>query len=243
MPSAKKKPEGTNNPKPENFDSKNEEVFAELIQFLNYTSLSLVIRDAEDDGRAALRILNCHYAGSTKPRIIGLYTELTSLVKSTSDSITDYVIKTEKTAAALRDTGEVISDSLLIAIVLKGLPTDYRPFSVAVSQRDLITEGEMTFTEFKAMLRINSSYEETEAGRERSDSAMYNNVNKWKGSKPKSQGIKKEYRPDRVPVCWNCKNPRHVSKTAKFQRLTNRRSKTSHLKEAATTIEEREELR
>ena len=72
--------------------TKNEEAFAELIQFLNYRSLSLVMRDAVDDGRRALEILRNHYAGRGKPRIIALYTELTSLRKSSTESVTDYVI-------------------------------------------------------------------------------------------------------------------------------------------------------
>ena len=59
---------------------KNAEAFAELIQFLDDKSLSLIMRDAIDDGRKALGILPEHYAGKSKPRIILLYTELTSLI-------------------------------------------------------------------------------------------------------------------------------------------------------------------
>ena len=40
---------------------KNEEAFAELIQFLDDKSLYLVMRDAVDDGRAALNILCSGY--------------------------------------------------------------------------------------------------------------------------------------------------------------------------------------
>jgi len=47
--------------------SKNEEAFAELIQFLDDKSLVLVMRDATDDGRNALQILRAHYAGTGKP--------------------------------------------------------------------------------------------------------------------------------------------------------------------------------
>jgi len=42
--------------------AKNEEAFAELIQFLEDRSLSLVMRDAVVDGRKALQILRDHYA-------------------------------------------------------------------------------------------------------------------------------------------------------------------------------------
>ena len=55
------------------------DAFAELVQCLDDRSLSLVIRDARDDGRKALEVLRQHYQGKGKPRIISLYTELTSL--------------------------------------------------------------------------------------------------------------------------------------------------------------------
>ena len=55
------------------------EAFAELVQCLDDRSLSLVIREAKDDGRKAFGVLREHYQGKGKPRIIALYTELTLL--------------------------------------------------------------------------------------------------------------------------------------------------------------------
>ena len=55
------------------------DVFAELVQVLNDKSLQLVMRDAVGDGKKAMKILRDHYRGNTKPRIISLYTVLTSL--------------------------------------------------------------------------------------------------------------------------------------------------------------------
>lgn len=46
---------------------------AELIQLLDDKSLSLVMREASDDGRRALQVLRDHYAGKGKPRVISLY--------------------------------------------------------------------------------------------------------------------------------------------------------------------------
>jgi hypothetical protein len=48
-------------------EAKNEESYAELIQLLDDTSLSLVMRDATGDGRKALKILRDHYARQGKP--------------------------------------------------------------------------------------------------------------------------------------------------------------------------------
>ena len=93
----------------------------------------------------AQRILRDHYSGKGKPRIISLYTELTSLRKEQSEGVTDYIIRTEATVTALRNAGETLSDGLIIAMVLKGLPRTFNPFSVYVTH----SSKELTFFEFK----------------------------------------------------------------------------------------------
>ena len=120
--------------------AKNADCYAELIQCLDDKSLALVMRDAPDDGQKALQLLRGHYANQSKPRIITLYTELTSL---------------EKTITALRNAKETLSDGLIIAMILKGLPDNYKPFAIHVTQ----SASEITFAHFKSMLR---SFEETE---------------------------------------------------------------------------------
>lgn len=136
-------------------DDKNAEAYAELIQFLDDKSLSLVMRDAVDDGRKALKILRGHYAGVGKPRIISLYTELTSLTNEKNESVTDYIIRAEAIITALKNAGESLTDGLLIAMIMKGLPETFKPLIVHVTQ----SEAKITFSEFKVKLR---SYEETE---------------------------------------------------------------------------------
>ena len=136
--------------------TKNADVFAELIQTLDDRSLTLIIRDAANDGRKALAILREHYRSKGKPRIITLYTELTSLKMAGDENITDYVLRAETAAVSLKTAGETISDSLLIAMILKGLPqTRFKPFSTVVTQKDKA----LSFSEFKVALR---SFEETE---------------------------------------------------------------------------------
>ena len=84
----------------------NEKAYAELIQFLDDTSLQLVMRDAKDKGREALGILRTHYKGKGKTRLLSLYAELGSLMKLSSESTTEYVLKGEKAAAAIRSAGK-----------------------------------------------------------------------------------------------------------------------------------------
>ena len=134
---------------------KNANGFAELVHHLDDRSLCLIIKEAKDDGRKALKVLREHYQGIGKPRIIALYTELTSLKKGENETTTDYMIRAETAATALKSAEEVISDGLLIAVVLKGLPVSYKTFATVVIQR----EKPITFSEFKIQLR---NYEENE---------------------------------------------------------------------------------
>ena len=113
--------------------AQNARVFSELVILLDDRSLSLVIRDARDDGRRSLSILREHYMGHSKPRIIALYTELTSLKLGENEDITNFIIRAEKSANSLKQSGETISDGLLVAMVLKGLPSSYRTFCTVIS--------------------------------------------------------------------------------------------------------------
>ena len=51
------------------------------------------MHDAKDDGKKALQILKEHYMKQGKPKVIALYTELTTLEKRREESTTDYVIR------------------------------------------------------------------------------------------------------------------------------------------------------
>ena len=136
------------------FVEKNDAVFTELIQYLDDKCLSLVIRDAKADGRKALGILRECYLSKGKPKVISLYTELTSLRRLESVSITDYIIRAEKCSNSLKGVEEVISDRHLIEIDLKGLLPNFKHFTKVKIQKETLT-----FSEFKACLR---TYEETE---------------------------------------------------------------------------------
>ena len=117
------------------------------------------MRDARDNSRKAYENLEQHYAGNSKPRIISLYTQLTSLKKNLEESITDYILRAESAANALRNAGETVSDGLLVAMVVKGLPDDFQPFIVVTNQAEDIVQD---FQKFKQALR---NFQDTENAR------------------------------------------------------------------------------
>ena len=80
--------------------AKLEEAFSELVQVLDSRSLHLVMRDARDNGREAMRILRNHYAGRGKQRIVSLYKNLCNIKMKDGMNLTDYIIKGESVAAA-----------------------------------------------------------------------------------------------------------------------------------------------
>ena len=132
-----------------------EEAFSELVQFLDDRSLSLILRDAKDDGRKAMKILRQHYAGHGSQRILSLYTTLTTLQKQSEESLTDYILRAETAAAAVKSAGKTVDDDLLVAMVLKGLPANFKPFVVVITQQEKV----MSFPDFKIALR---NYEEND---------------------------------------------------------------------------------
>ena len=137
---------------------KNRRAYAELVQVLDERSLQLIMTDCRNDGRAAFKVLREHYQSTEKPRVLTLYEELTTLRMTEEEDITDFVIRAERAATGLRSAGETISDNLVIAMLLKGLPEAYKPFVVVHTQLDKYK----TLVEFKAAL---TNYANTEAVR------------------------------------------------------------------------------
>ena len=72
---------------------------------------------------------------------------------SADENVTDYMLRAETAATSLKSVGEQISDSLLIAKIIKGLPSEeYKPFSTVVTQKD----KDISFSEFSPKLRSNT---------------------------------------------------------------------------------------
>ena len=95
---------------------KNEKAYAELDE----TSLSIIMNDANDRRRDALSLLRDHYRDSGKPRIFTMYTNLCNLKYPYGEDLTEYISGAERLASNLKAARETISDSLLVAMVMKG---------------------------------------------------------------------------------------------------------------------------
>ena len=168
---------------------KNKDAFAQLIQCLDDRSISLVIRDADGNGREALKTLRAHYLGSGKPRILTLYRELTNLTMGRNESITDYVIRSESAVASLKSAGETFSDSLLICMVMKGLPSHYDTFVAIINHN----EEDMSFSKFKAALKSHAESIKPIKSHAEQDSVM----------------TYKQHKGNNSIVCYKCSTPGH----------------------------------
>ena len=123
--------------------------YAELVQVLDEKSLLLFITDAADDGRIALDILRKHFASTEKSRVLTLYAELKTITMMDHGDVTVYIIRAERATTGLQASGKTIPDTLVMAMVLKGLPESYKPIIVVhITQLEKVK----TFSDFKAAL-------------------------------------------------------------------------------------------
>lgn len=180
---------------------KNADVYAEMIQLLDDESLSLVTRDAPNDGRKALEILREYHAGKRKHRILSL----ASLQRAKDESVADYVIKAETAITALRGACQTLDDDLLVDMVLKELPESYQPFAIQFAN----TNENITFADFKAKLR---KFEETETEKiwaaESRDSVMTTQGGVG-GQRPKTNPLKRKDNTE--TVYFRCGTEGHVA--------------------------------
>ena len=203
-----------------------ERAFAELVQVLDDRSLNLIKTDAKDDGKAAMVILRDHYAGTSEQRILSLLTTLTTISKGHDEQLTDYVIRAESAANALRKAGEIVSDRLLNAVVLKGLPREYRPFRVIMEQMKKTT----SFLEFKKALR---SFEENEKAAVGNLSSQMDSVMKLHDTVRERDNSREErYIPRNTGetnnvLCYNCGGRGHKSEICPSSRSGTDRNNTN----------------
>ena len=98
------------------------------------------MRDVKVNAGEALVKLRANYTGSSKPRIISLYSQLTTLKIIYSEYITGNITGDGKTATALDVAVETVSDPLLVAIVSNYIPfpDNYTHFVAIITQQKRI---------------------------------------------------------------------------------------------------------
>ena len=63
--------------------------------------------------------------------------------------LTEYISRAKRLASNMKNANETVSDSLLIFMVLKGLPVRYNSFLVVITQ----SAKDYSFVEFKSAIR------------------------------------------------------------------------------------------
>ena len=141
---------------------------------LDRESIRLVRHDGKHDGQKVFQILRNHYCGTGRSKLLSLFTELGSLHKEQGESITAYVLRCEETLLSLKQCNHPIDDMMAIALVVKGLPSEYRHFRTIVFQ----TETIKSFENLKSAL-INFEHDELKHSSETKSEILYvkNNSN------------------------------------------------------------------
>ena len=181
-----------------------------MYQFLDETSMSLIIRDAKDGGRKALKILREHYQGTSKPRIISLWTELSQLEMLKNETVTEYLLRAEKTSTMLTSSGVEVNDSLLIAMCLKGLPSRFESLSSIV----IHSEVEYSFQKFKEALKSHEESMKSSRSDTKNEQVLKLNTGTITCFKCKKKGHKANVCPMKSSSKWckHCKSASHYEK-------------------------------
>ena len=159
---------------------------------------------AKDKGRDDLSLVRDHYRGSGKLRILTMYTNLCNLKYPFGEDLTEYISGAERLASNLKAAGETIRDSILVAMVMKGLPSTFDSFIVFVTQ----SAKDYTFTEFKSDIRNvsqNVKYRGNHHDVSTSDGKTQADNHVMKAS-VKHKGFKKQ------PTCYGWKKKGHYAK-------------------------------
>ena len=151
------------------FTDKNAEVFATLVQLLDDKSIILIMRDAKNNGWKSLKILRDHYIGRSKPRIISMWCELTSLKLGCNENVTDFLLRAETCSSHLQGAGETVSDCLLISMILKRLPGQCKSITTVIIQQYI---DKMTLSNFKSALKNFDENERSRSDYHKSESVL-----------------------------------------------------------------------
>ena len=99
-------------------------LWCELMQCLDRKSTSF-LRPHKGNGTAAWKALKQHYKSSERPRIQQTLDKLTNLKMNHGEPMADYLARAEDLQMDLKEVDEALKESMLRAIILKGLPPHF----------------------------------------------------------------------------------------------------------------------
>ena len=88
----------------------------------------LVRRECSNQGSKAYKNLGQHFRSTGKPRIMTIMGKLTNLRMNGGENINDYIVRAEELSYALEDAGQQVGETMLVSLVLKGLPDSFETF-------------------------------------------------------------------------------------------------------------------
>ena len=107
-------------------------VCCELAQFFAKASINF-IRVHKPNGTEAWTALTKLHKSTERPRVQSLITHVTGLKMTSREKVTDYLTKAEGLKLDLAEAGEVVSDALFTAMILKVLPSDFESVVAVVN--------------------------------------------------------------------------------------------------------------
>ena len=107
-------------------------VWCELVQCLDKASINF-IRLHKPDGVEAWKAIVGKHRSTERPLIQTLLTQLAGLKMVPGEKVTDYLTRAEEIRLDLQEAGEMTSNAMFSAIVLKGLPPFFESIATVVN--------------------------------------------------------------------------------------------------------------
>jgi hypothetical protein len=122
------------------------------------------------------------------------------------ESLTEFLIRAESVAAGLRAAGETVSDSLIISMIMKGLPDRYSTFCTLI----LHSEREYTLAEFKTSIANHDSAKTPSSDSSTAMAVGRKSKGKSKGKQKTSDKPTQGQGSGDKRFCNYCKRPGHI---------------------------------
>ena len=114
----------------EDINERNNTVWCHIDLALDNNSLLYMRHDCQSsngvgDGAKAWRLLQQRYSNVEKPTVVSLVRQISRLQLDKNGKLSEYFIRAQELMSRLTEAGEKISETLLNALVVNGLPERY----------------------------------------------------------------------------------------------------------------------